>query len=53
MTDALFRVSMGNVVHIEKERKELVKDVHRSASLGVRLSNLHLGNILVQNGKES
>ena len=34
---ALSILSMGSVVHVEEERKENVKDVHRLAPLGVRL----------------
>ena len=37
VADALSRLSMGNVAHVEEERKELVKDVHRLARLGFRL----------------
>ncbi|KAH0716802.1 hypothetical protein KY285_012833 [Solanum tuberosum] len=32
--NALSRLSMGSVAHVEKERKELEKDVHRLARLG-------------------
>ncbi|WMV54673.1 hypothetical protein MTR67_048058 [Solanum verrucosum] len=34
--DALSRLSMGSVAHVEKERKELVKNVHRLARLEVK-----------------
>ncbi|WMV45259.1 hypothetical protein MTR67_038644 [Solanum verrucosum] len=44
---------MGNVVHVEKERKELAKDVHRLARLGVRLMSISDGGVTVQNGIES
>ena len=37
VADALSRLSMGSVAHVEEERKELVKDVHRLTPLGVRL----------------
>ena len=30
---------MGSVSHIEKEKKHVVKDVHRLARLGVRLKD--------------
>ena len=33
VADALRRLSMGSVAHVEEERKELVKDVHRLARL--------------------
>ena len=29
VADALSRMSMGNTTHIEDEKKELVKDIHR------------------------
>ena len=32
---ALSRLYMGSVAHVEEERKELVKDVHSLARLGV------------------
>ena len=38
--DAFRRLSMGSVAHVEEERKELVKDVHRLARLGVRLMSI-------------
>ncbi|KAH0633717.1 hypothetical protein KY284_036503 [Solanum tuberosum] len=37
VVDALSKLSIGNVAHVEKERKELAKDVHRLALLGVCL----------------
>ena len=40
VADALSRLSMGSVAHVEEERKELVKDVHRLARLGVRLMSI-------------
>ena len=35
--DTLSRMSMGSTTHVEDEKKELVKEVHRLARLGVRL----------------
>ena len=35
--DALSRMSIGSTTHVEDEKKELVKDIHRVAGLGVRL----------------
>ena len=40
VADALSRLSMGCVAHVEEKRKELVKDVHRRARLGVRLMSI-------------
>lgn len=39
MSDARSRVSMGSVDHVEDGKRELVKDVHWLANLGVRVSN--------------
>ena len=35
VADALSRLSMGSVAHVEDEKKELVREVHRLARLGV------------------
>ena len=51
--DALSRLSMGIVDHIDEERKELVKDVHRLAHLGVCLMSISDSGVTVQNGEES
>ncbi|KAH0689166.1 hypothetical protein KY289_016524 [Solanum tuberosum] len=53
VADALRRLSMGSVEHIEEERKELAKDVHRLARLGVCLMSISDGGVTVQNGVES
>ena len=37
---SLSRLSMGSVAHVEEERKELVKDIHRISRLGVRLMSI-------------
>ena len=51
---ALSRLSMGSVAHVGEERKELAKDVHRLARLGVRLmSIISNSGVTVQNGAES
>ncbi len=49
---SLSRLSMGSLVHVEKKRKELVKDVQRLAHLGVRLMSLSDNGVTVQNGAE-
>jgi len=53
VADALSRISMGNVAHIEDEKKELVRDVRRLARLGVQLVDSTKGGVLVHNGSES
>ena len=45
--DALRRLSMGSVAHVEEERKELVKDVHSLASLGVQLRRISDSGVTV------
>ena len=36
VADALSRMTMGSVSDVEEAKKDLVKDVHRLARLGVR-----------------
>ncbi|WMV14614.1 hypothetical protein MTR67_007999, partial [Solanum verrucosum] len=44
---------MRSVAHAEEERREVAKDVHRLARLGVRLMSISRGGVTVQNGAES
>ena len=44
---------MGSTSHIEDSKKELVRDVHRLAHLGVRLVDTNDGKVLVQKGSKS
>ncbi|WMV45982.1 hypothetical protein MTR67_039367 [Solanum verrucosum] len=53
VADALSRLSMGSVSHVEEERGELAKDVQRLARLGVRLSSISDSGVTVQNGAKS
>nr|AAV31171.1 Putative polyprotein, identical [Solanum tuberosum] len=53
VADSLSRLSMGNTTHIEEEKRELAKDVHRLACLGVRLIDSAKGGISVTNEAES
>ena len=53
VADALSRLSMGSVAHVEEKRKDLVKDVHRLARLRVRLMSISDSGVTVQNGAES
>ena len=53
VADSLSRLSMGSTAHIEEGRRELAKDVHRLACLGVRLIDFTEGGIVVTNGAES
>ena len=53
VADALSRMSMGSTAHVEDEKKELVKEVHRLARLGVRLVDSTSGGVSVQPSSES
>ena len=53
VTDALSKFSMGSTTHIEEEKRELAKDVHRLSRLGVRLMDSIEGVVVVMNGAES
>ena len=53
VTDALSRLSMGSIAHVEVEKKELAKDVHRLARLGVRLVDLTSGGVSSHPSTES
>ncbi|KAH0713646.1 hypothetical protein KY289_009605 [Solanum tuberosum] len=53
VADDLSRLSMGSVAHVEEEIKELAKDVHRLAHLGVRLMSILDGGVTIQNVAET
>ena len=53
VTDALRRLSMGSTTHVDYEKKDLVKDVHRFARLGVRLIGSTSGGVSVHPSSES
>lgn len=53
VANTLSRVSMGSMAHVESGNKEIVKEFHHFAYLGVRLNSLSDGGILVPNGMES
>ncbi|KAH0652933.1 hypothetical protein KY289_030611 [Solanum tuberosum] len=53
VADALSRLSMGSMAHIEDKKKELVRDMHRLARLGVHLVDSTKGGVTVHNGSES
>jgi len=40
VADALSRLSMGSLSHVEKGKRDMVKDIHQLAYLGVRLLDL-------------
>ena len=53
VVNALSRLSKGSVSHINEARKDLVKDVHRLARLGVRLKDSPNGSFVVHHNSES
>ncbi|XP_069150528.1 uncharacterized protein [Solanum lycopersicum] len=53
VADALSRMGMGSTAHVEDEKKELVKEVHRLARLGVRLVDSTSGGVSVHPSFES
>ncbi|XP_069150485.1 uncharacterized protein [Solanum lycopersicum] len=53
VADTLSCMSMGCVSHVEEDKKELVKDVHRLARLGVRLDDSQNGGFMVHHNSDS
>ena len=53
VADALRRLSMGSVSHIDDEKKEMVKEVHQLSRLGVRLVDTHIEGVSVLSSSES
>ena len=47
VADALSRVSIGSVLHVVEGKKDLARDVHRLARLGIRLFDSAEGSIRV------
>ena len=46
VADALRHMTMGSVCHVEEAKKDLVKDVHRLARLGVRFEDAPYGDFM-------
>ena len=53
VADALSRVSMGSLAHVDGGDKEMAREVHRLARLGVRLEEVDNGGIVVVDGSKS
>ncbi|XP_075103258.1 uncharacterized protein LOC142177970 [Nicotiana tabacum] len=49
VADALSRRSMGSLAHVEADKRTMMKEVHRLASLGVRLLDSEDGGVVLQN----
>ena len=52
VADALSRVSMGSMTKVVDDKKELVKEVHRLARLGVQLEDSLKGGLMVLHRSE-
>ena len=52
VADALSRMSMGITTHVEDEKKELVKDIHRFAGLDVWLVDSTSGGVSVNSSSK-
>ena len=53
VADALIRMTMGSVYHVKNEKKELMKDVHMLARLGVWLDDSPNGGFMVHHKSDS
>ena len=53
VVNAPSHMNMGSVSHIDEDKKYLVKDVHRYASLGLKLEDSLDGCFMVHNISES
>ena len=51
--NSLSRMTMGSVLHFEEGKKDLVKEVHRLARLGVRLEDSPNDGFMVHHNSES
>ena len=47
VADALSCMTMGSVSHVEEVKKDLVKDIHRLARLGMRFEDSPNGGFMV------
>ena len=53
VADTLRHITMRIVSHVEEEKKELVKDIHRLACSGMRLEDTPNGGFMVNHNSES
>ena len=53
LANTLSRLSIGSVSYIDDEKKELVKEVHQLARLGVRLEGTPSGGVSVHSSSKS
>lgn len=50
--DALSRLPVGSVAHVQDEKKQFISDVYGLAQLGVQLVDSTEGCVMVYNGSE-
>ena len=53
VADALSRMSMGSISHLDEAKKDLSREVHRLARLGVRMESAPDGGAIVHHNSES
>ena len=53
VADALSRITMGSVSHLDEAKNDLTRDVHRLVRLGVRLESSPHGGSVVHHNSES
>ena len=53
VVDALSRMAMGSVSHLDEAKKNLAREMHRLARLGVRLKSALDGGAVVHHKSES
>ena len=53
IADSLSRTTVGIVSYVDEQKKELVKDVHRFARLGVQLQDSPNGGFMVHQNSDS
>ncbi|XP_070056515.1 uncharacterized protein [Nicotiana tomentosiformis] len=53
VADALSRRSMGSIAHVEAEKRQLTREIHHLACLGVQLVNSNDGGGVLQNTAKS
>ena len=52
VVDALSQMTMGSVSHLNEAKKDLAREVHRLARLGVRLKSIPYGGVVVHHNSE-
>ncbi|XP_070034836.1 uncharacterized protein [Nicotiana tomentosiformis] len=53
VADALSHRSMGSLAHVESEKRQLTREIHQLACLGVRLVDSYNGGVVFQNTAKS